>query len=90
MEVLIENIVDRLRRLSVPELQQVLTFASFLNWQNSQSASSSNGNSNSEGLDDREAEWQAIVNECSGAWPDFPSAEEIRATMGADIPREEL
>lgn len=33
-------------------------------------------------------EWPAEVASLAGAWADFPSAEEIRSTQGADLPRE--
>jgi hypothetical protein len=36
------------------------------------------------------SEWPASVRALSGAWPDFPSAEEIRSNPGADAPRERL
>lgn len=36
------------------------------------------------------SEWPASVQALAGAWPDFPSAEEIRKRQGADAPRELL
>jgi hypothetical protein len=36
------------------------------------------------------SEWPASVRALAGAWPDFPSAEEIRSSQGADAPREPL
>jgi len=35
-------------------------------------------------------EWPASVLALAGAWPDFPTAEEIRAQLGKDVPRERL
>jgi hypothetical protein len=35
-------------------------------------------------------EWPASVRDLAGAWPDFPSAEEIRKRNAADLPREKL
>lgn len=35
-------------------------------------------------------EWPASVRALAGAWPDFPTAEEIRKRQAADIPREKL
>lgn len=35
-------------------------------------------------------EWPESIRRLAGAWADFPTAEEIRAGEGADLPREEL
>lgn len=35
-------------------------------------------------------EWPQAVLDLAGAWPDFPTIEEIRKTYGGDIPREKL
>ena len=35
-------------------------------------------------------EWPASVVALAGAWPDFPTAEEIRKRRAADAPREQL
>jgi hypothetical protein len=35
-------------------------------------------------------EWPAAIRALAGAWPDFPSAEEIRALQGTDAPRESI
>ena len=35
-------------------------------------------------------EWPEPVKKLAGSWDDFPSAEEIRQTMGKDILRKEL
>jgi hypothetical protein len=35
-------------------------------------------------------EWPAEVIELAGAWPDLPTAEEIRAGQREDVPREPL
>lgn len=34
-----------------------------------------------------ETEWPEHILQLVGTWSDFPSAEEIRASIGADIPR---
>jgi len=34
--------------------------------------------------------WPESVKELAGAWPDFPTAEEIRSGLGEDVPREPL
>lgn len=35
-------------------------------------------------------EWPESAKKLAGAWQDLPDAQEIRATEGRDIPREEL
>ncbi len=35
-------------------------------------------------------EWPESVLKLAGAWPDFPTAEEIRSTQGTDTVREEF
>ena len=35
-------------------------------------------------------EWPTSVRQLAGAWPDLPSAEEIREDQGQDLPREAL
>ena len=35
-------------------------------------------------------EWPESVRALAGAWPDFPTLEEIRKHQGADVPRERL
>jgi hypothetical protein len=35
-------------------------------------------------------EWPAAVLAMAGAWPDFPTAQEIRESQGADTSRERL
>jgi hypothetical protein len=35
-------------------------------------------------------EWPASVVALGGAWPDFPTAEEIRKWQAVDVPRERL
>lgn len=35
-------------------------------------------------------EWPPAVRALAGAWPDFPTAEEIRRQPVADIPRERM
>ncbi len=34
--------------------------------------------------------WPDSVVQMAGAWKDLPTAEQIRTTMGKDIPREEI
>lgn len=33
-------------------------------------------------------EWPDSVRSLAGAWPDFPDAEALRASLGDDLPRE--
>ncbi len=35
-------------------------------------------------------EWPQSIIELAGAWPDFPTREEIHASLGEDLPRENL
>lgn len=35
-------------------------------------------------------EWPALVLALAGAWPDFPTAEEIKESQGTDVSREQL
>jgi hypothetical protein len=34
--------------------------------------------------------WRQLVGELSGAWPDFPMAEELRGVLAQDLERETL
>ncbi|HZG39949.1 MAG TPA: hypothetical protein VEZ50_14830 [Nodosilinea sp.] len=34
--------------------------------------------------------WPVLVAQLSGAWPDSPTAEELRASLGQDVAREVL
>jgi hypothetical protein len=36
------------------------------------------------------SEWPESVRRLAGAWPDFPTLEEIRSGAGEDLPREPL
>jgi len=36
------------------------------------------------------ARWPESVARLAGAWADFPTAEEIRAGLGEDLPREAI
>ena len=68
METLIETIVSKLQRLSVTKLQIILEFVNFLDWQESRAATYSQ---------EQQLAWSTLVKECAGAWPDFPTSEEI-------------
>jgi hypothetical protein len=37
-----------------------------------------------------QAQWPQFVRDLAGAWPDFPTAEEIRSDAGPDLMRERL
>ena len=37
-----------------------------------------------------QADWPQFVRDLAGAWPDFPTAEEIRSQTGSDLTRERL
>ena len=79
MEALIETIVSKLQRLSVSKLKIILEFVNFLDWQESREATNNQ---------DQQSAWSTLVKECAGAWPDFPTGEEIRENMGQDSSRE--
>ena len=79
METVIETIVSKLQRLSITKLQIILEFVNFLDWQESRAATYSQ---------EQKSAWSTLVKECAGAWPDFPTSEEIRENMGQDLPRE--
>lgn len=36
------------------------------------------------------SEWPRSVAELAGAWADMPESDELRATMGEDVPREPM
>lgn len=84
MDAMIETIVSKLRRLSASKLQVVLEFVNFMDWQEGEAEESSVvvdplvANMSER---DRVADWQAFINEYAGAFPDFPTAEEIRSGM---------
>ena len=71
MEALIETIVSKLRRLSLSKLQIILEFVNFLDRQESQENKAIYSQ-------EQQLAWSALVKECAGAWPDFPTSEEIR------------
>ncbi|ESA32738.1 hypothetical protein N836_25825 [Leptolyngbya sp. Heron Island J] len=81
MEAIIETIVSKLRRLSTSKLQIILEFVNFLDWQESQAKEATYSQ-------EQQSTWNTLVKECAGAWPDFPTSEEIRADLGQDSPRE--
>jgi len=37
-----------------------------------------------------QAEWPAFMRELAGAWPDLPTAEQIRKSKTKDLPRQRL
>ena len=84
MEAIIEMIVSKLRRFSASELQVVLEFVNFMDWQEGNAGESSvvvDPSVASMSEHDRVADWQAFINKYAGAFPDFPTAEEIRGEM---------
>ena len=87
MESLIEKIVIKLQKLPVSHLEKTLAFVDLLHRQNNLSVLPTDGDKSDVEVYDTSAEWQAFVNEYSGIWPDFPVAEEPRASLGQDVPR---
>jgi hypothetical protein len=94
MEATIETIVSKLRHLSADKLQVILEFVNFLVWQEPHTVSSAGFEPAVELQEmtksDRHADWKAFINECSGASPDFPLVEEIRADMGEGVALERV
>ena len=37
-----------------------------------------------------DSEWPQAVRELAGAWTEFPELDELRCTLGEDVPRESL
>lgn len=91
MEALIDKIVSKLQRLPVSQLQTTLEFVNSLHELGDHSVSMPDDSEMSPEEIDRQqkqAAWEAVVQKTAGAWPDFPTVEEIRAGMGEDVPRE--
>ncbi|MEL7352534.1 MAG: hypothetical protein AAF171_07205 [Cyanobacteria bacterium P01_A01_bin.116] len=95
MDTMIETIVIKLRRLSGAKLQLILEFVNFLDWQEMHAVPSAGKVSVASSLPkmtehERQVDWKDFINECSGAFPDFPTVEEIRADTGEDAEREQF
>jgi hypothetical protein len=74
---------ELVKTFSEEQAQLVLKFAQLIQQRGRQSNAVSEGQA-SEDIQS----WQELVQELSGAWPDFPSAEELRANLGQDLTRE--
>jgi hypothetical protein len=75
MEAVIESIVSKLRYLPKPQLEVVLNFVDFLNWQSEPSLLSTVSNSEAE-ISDRE--FEILLDEL---------ADEFIKNMGVNVPR---
>jgi len=75
-----EQVYTIVQSLSEEQASQVLSFAATLQQRNAPSII----------LEDEETQmrWQELVRSTAGAFPDFPSLEEIRSGYGEDVPRE--
>lgn len=74
MEAVIESIVSKVRYLPKPQLEVVLNFVDFLNWQSEPSLLSTVSNSEAE-ISDRE--WEILLDEL---------ADEFMKNMGVNVP----
>ena len=86
METLIDKIVSKLQSMPVEKVETALELINSLDQQASEPIT--NGSSKSLDQSEKQAKWQVFVDEYAGIWPDFPLAEELRAGMGEDVPRE--
>ena len=86
METLIDEIVSKLQSMPVEKLETALALISSLEQQEQEKEIGYK--SEPAPQLDKQAQWRAFVNEYSGIWPDLPLAEELRAGMGEDLPRE--
>lgn len=94
MDEMIETIVSKLRRLSIDKLQVILEFVNFIDWQERRPVVS-NSPVSADAFQkmtesDRQTEWIAFINECSGAFPNFQTIEGIRADMSENAAREQF
>ena len=91
MEALIDKIVNKLQKLPASQLQTALDFVNSLDECTDQSTTANDDvvlSPEEVSRQEKQAAWQAVVSETAGAWPDFPTLEEIRSGMGQDAPRE--
>ncbi|MGD1902076.1 MAG: DUF2281 domain-containing protein [Geitlerinemataceae cyanobacterium] len=77
-----EQVYAIVESLSDEQASEVLSFAEQLQQRNAQPETP-------EEKERRLAQWREKVYALAGAFPDFPSLEEIRAGYGEDVPREE-
>jgi hypothetical protein len=77
-----EQIYTVVQSLSDEQASEVLSFAQQLKQCDTRSETP-------EEKEQRLARWREKVYALAGAFPDFPSLEEIRAGYGEDVPREE-
>lgn len=76
-----EQVYTIVQSLSEEQASEVLSFAATLQQRDSQPAIPE---------DEAQVRWQELVRSTAGAFPDFPSLEEIRSGYGEDVPRESL
>jgi hypothetical protein len=74
-----EQVYTIVQSLSEEQASEVLSFAATLQQRDSPPAIPE---------DEAQMRWQALVRSTAGAFPDFPSLEEIRSGYGEDVPRE--
>jgi hypothetical protein len=73
-----DKVYELVKTFSEEQAQLVLKFAQLVQQRDHQSKTA---------LENIQG-WKDLVQELSGAWPDFPSAEELRANLGQDLTRE--
>jgi hypothetical protein len=78
-----DKVYELVKIFSEKQAQLVLKFA----WLVQQREHQSKTDSEDQASEDIQS-WQELVQELSGAWADFPSAEELRANLGHDLVRE--
>jgi hypothetical protein len=80
-----EKVYELVKTLSEEQAKLVLKFAQVVQQRGRQSKTASEGQA-SENIQS----WHTLVQELSGSWPDFPSAEELRDNLGQNLRRESL
>jgi len=80
-----EQIYELVKSMPEQESRLVLQFAQFVQYQEEQI----HGLSSMTTIEDLQS-WRQLVGKLSGAWPDFPTAEELRGVLTQDVGRETL
>ncbi|WP_017303950.1 hypothetical protein [Spirulina subsalsa] len=80
-----DQIYELVKSMPEQKSQMVLVFAQFVQNQEEQI----DGLSSMTTIEDMQS-WRQLVGELAGAWPDFPTAEELRGVLTQDVGRETL
>ncbi|GAB4338486.1 MAG: hypothetical protein OHK0047_28730 [Leptolyngbyaceae cyanobacterium] len=81
-----DQIYELVRAMPEEQSRLVLRFAQFVQHQQEEQLHQPSDITMTEAIQS----WQQLVAELSGAWPDFPTADELRATLAQDLVREPL